>query len=73
MKLNVGFGSKTILESMNSYLKTEDYLKNKRIIDEEGLQSDQLIELLIIYSFFFYHLPENVISITIKVTHQKSS
>ena len=40
MKLNVGFGSKTILESMNSYLKTEDYLKNKRIIDEEGLQSE---------------------------------
>lgn len=40
MELNVGFGSKTILESMNSYLKTEDYLKNKRIVDEEGLQSE---------------------------------
>ena len=40
MKLNVGFGKKTILESMNSYLESKDYIKNKRIIDEEGLQSE---------------------------------
>ena len=40
MELNVGFGKKTILESMNSYLQSKDYLKNKRIVDEEGLQSE---------------------------------
>ena len=27
MKLNVGFGKKTILESMNSYLESKDYIK----------------------------------------------
>ena len=25
---------------MNSYLESKDYIKNKRIIDEEGLQSE---------------------------------
>ncbi len=40
MELNAGFGKKTILDSMNSYLQSKDYLKNKRIIDEEGLQSE---------------------------------
>ena len=41
MELNAGYGKKTILESMEAYLKTDRYLDAKRIIDEFGLKSEQ--------------------------------
>lgn len=41
MELNAGFGKKTILDSMQSYLKTDRYLDAKRIVDEFGLKSEQ--------------------------------
>ena len=39
MKLNVGYGDKTIMQSMNAYLKSSEYTSNKKIIEEEGLNS----------------------------------
>ena len=41
MELNAGYGKKTILESMEAYLKTDRYLDAKRIVDEFGLKSEQ--------------------------------
>ena len=41
MELNAGYGKKTILDSMQSYLKTDRYLDAKRIVDEFGLKSEQ--------------------------------
>ena len=39
VEVDVGYGEGTILESMNSYLKTDDYKSNRDIIEEEGLNS----------------------------------
>jgi hypothetical protein len=39
MKLDVGYGDKTIIQSMNAYLKSSEYISNKKIIEEEGLNS----------------------------------
>ena len=39
LEVDVGYGEGTILESMNSYLKSPDYISNRDIIEEEGLNS----------------------------------
>ena len=39
LEVDVGYGEGTILESMNSYLKSDDYISNRDIIEEEGLNS----------------------------------
>ena len=35
-----GFGEKTILESMNEFLESRDYISREKIIEENGLNSD---------------------------------
>jgi len=39
LEIDAGFGEGTILESMNTYLKSPDYTSNRDIIDAEGLNS----------------------------------
>ena len=39
LEIDAGYGEGTILESMNTYLKSPDYKSNRDIIDEEGLNS----------------------------------
>ena len=39
VELDVGYGEGTILESINTYLKSEEYIANRDIILEEGINS----------------------------------
>ena len=39
MKIDFGYGENTILEEMNRYLSSKEYIENKKFIEEEGLNS----------------------------------